>query len=151
MVKDHFAILKVGPWLTFAFREAVFALGSIEHIMPENKRDSSNVREVLESAMLSNPEHWHSYYRGDHEHQQYARAFGLSDRCRYYWPHISVQREIDRLLHNLDGALPLALLSQYLPYEYEAIREGLLENSAPSIIRFHIQRVLKMYAAACGT
>ncbi|HYA25855.1 MAG TPA: class II D-tagatose-bisphosphate aldolase, non-catalytic subunit, partial [Terriglobales bacterium] len=26
MVRDHFAILKVGPWLTFAFREAVFAL-----------------------------------------------------------------------------------------------------------------------------
>jgi len=25
MVEDHFAILKVGPWLTFAFREAVFS------------------------------------------------------------------------------------------------------------------------------
>ena len=30
MVMDHFAILKVGPWLTFAFREAVFALAAIE-------------------------------------------------------------------------------------------------------------------------
>ncbi len=29
MVEDHFAILKVGPWLTFAFREAVFALSQI--------------------------------------------------------------------------------------------------------------------------
>src|SRR6185295_18243387 len=26
LVEDHFAILKVGPWLTFAVREAVFAL-----------------------------------------------------------------------------------------------------------------------------
>jgi len=30
MVRDHFAILKVGPWLTFAFREAVFALAAVE-------------------------------------------------------------------------------------------------------------------------
>ena len=30
MVQDHFAILKVGPWLTFAFREAVLALSAIE-------------------------------------------------------------------------------------------------------------------------
>ena len=30
MVKDHFAILKVGPWFTFAFREAVFALAMVE-------------------------------------------------------------------------------------------------------------------------
>ena len=28
MVEDHFAILKVGPWLTFAFREAVAGTGS---------------------------------------------------------------------------------------------------------------------------
>ena len=30
MVEDHFAILKVGPQLTFAFREAIFALTAIE-------------------------------------------------------------------------------------------------------------------------
>ena len=30
MVEDHFAILKVGPWLTYALREAVFALADME-------------------------------------------------------------------------------------------------------------------------
>lgn len=30
LVEDHFAILKVGPWLTFAMREAIFALSEIE-------------------------------------------------------------------------------------------------------------------------
>lgn len=30
LVRDHFAILKVGPALTFALREAVFALAQIE-------------------------------------------------------------------------------------------------------------------------
>ncbi len=30
LVRDGFAILKVGPWLTFAMREALFALEAIE-------------------------------------------------------------------------------------------------------------------------
>ena len=33
LVHGHFAILKVGPGLTFAFREAVFALAMIENEM----------------------------------------------------------------------------------------------------------------------
>ncbi len=31
LVQDHFAILKVGPALTFAFREAIFALVNMEN------------------------------------------------------------------------------------------------------------------------
>jgi D-tagatose-1,6-bisphosphate aldolase subunit GatZ/KbaZ len=151
MVKDHFAILKVGPWLTFAYREAIFALGFIESEMPEHKRDALQVREVVEMEMLRNPAHWRLYYHGNKEQLQFARAFSLSDRCRYYWPQLPVEREVDRLLNNLSGSLPQALLSQYLPYELEAIRDGRLENSAPAIISYHIQRVLKVYAAACGT
>jgi len=150
LVKDHFAILKVGPWLTFAYREAVFALGFIESEMPEQKQGASRVREVLEAEMLRNPSNWKPYYRGDDAQQKFARAYSLSDRCRYYWPQPPIQQEVDRLLHNLSGPLPLALLSQYLPCEYDAIRDGRLENSAPAIIRHHIQSVLKDYAAACG-
>ncbi len=39
LVHDHFAILKVGPALTFALREAIFALAQIEQelIAPENR------------------------------------------------------------------------------------------------------------------
>ncbi len=150
MVKDHFAILKVGPWLTFAFREAVFALGMIESEMPEHKNSASRVREALEAEMLRNPAHWHPYYHGSLEQQQFSRAFSLSDRCRYYWPQPPVQREVDRLMHNLSGPLPLALLSQYLPCQYKAIRDGNLDNSASAIVRHQIQRVLRVYAAACG-
>ena len=150
LVKDHFAILKVGPWLTFAYREAVFALGFIESEMPEHKQGASRVREVLEAEMLRNPANWKPYYHGDDAQQKFARAFSLSDRCRYYWPQPPIQKEVDRLLHNLSGPLPLALLSQYLPCEYEAIHDGSLDNSATAIIRHHIQSVLKVYAAACG-
>jgi len=150
LVKDHFAILKVGPWLTFAFREAVFALGLIESEMPERKSNPSRVRETLEAEMLSNPAHWQPYYHGDKDQQKFARAFSLSDRCRYYWPQLSLQQAVNKLMRNLIGPLPLALLSQYLPCEYDAIRDGRLTNSAPAVVRHHIQLVLKVYAQACG-
>src|SRR4051794_8229933 len=69
MVEDHFAILKVGPWLTFAYREAVLALGAIERELLKTSSGirQSQVREALEQAMLSNPVYWRSYYRGDEE------------------------------------------------------------------------------------
>ncbi|MGB8064475.1 MAG: class II D-tagatose-bisphosphate aldolase, non-catalytic subunit [Candidatus Sulfotelmatobacter sp.] len=153
MVQDHFAILKVGPWLTFAYREAIFALGSIEREILGHKREVklSQVWEALESEMLRNPAYWRSYYRGDDDELRLSRAFSFSDRCRYYWPQPSVQEEVKRLLQNLDRfSCPLTLLSEYLPIEYEAIREGALENDAAAIIGHHIRRVLRFYAAACG-
>ena len=38
MVRDHFTILKVGPCLTNAYREAIFALSHIETEWLEKKR-----------------------------------------------------------------------------------------------------------------
>lgn len=153
MVQHHFAILKVGPWLTFAYREAIFALSDIEREMLGHRREVrlSQVREALESAMLSNPAYWRSYYRGDDTELRLSRAFSFSDRCRYYWPQPTVQQEVKRLLQNFDRfSCPLTLLSQYLPLEYEAIREGALQNNAADIISHHIRRVLRFYGAACG-
>ena len=64
LVRDHFAILKVGPGLTFAFREAVFALAMIENeLFPEDQR--SNIIQVLDDVMVKHPEHWKKYYHGD--------------------------------------------------------------------------------------
>jgi D-tagatose-1,6-bisphosphate aldolase subunit GatZ/KbaZ len=151
LVRDHFAILKVGPWLTFAYREAIFALGMVESEMPELKNGASRVRETMEAEMLRNPGYWKPYYHGDEQQQKYARAYSLSDRCRYYWPQPPIQQAIDRLIENLGGPLPLALLSQYLPCEYDAVREGRIENSAAALVRHHIQRVLRIYAEACGS
>ena len=151
MVEDHFAILKVGPWLTFAYREAVFALSGVERETLGHKRDVrlSQVREELESEMLRNPQYWRGYYRGNDDEMRLSRAFSFSDRCRYYWPQHSVQEEVKRLLQNLDRcSCPLTLLSQYLPIEYEAIRVGSLENTATAIVGYHIRRVLRFYAAA---
>jgi D-tagatose-1,6-bisphosphate aldolase subunit GatZ/KbaZ len=153
MVEDHFAILKVGPWLTFAFREAVFALSAIEKELLTGRkgRRPSRVREVLDRAMLRNPAYWRSYYHGDKSQLRLARAYSYSDRCRYYWHERAVQTEIERLLDNLKmQSFPLTPVSQYLPQEYAAIRAGEIEQTAEAIIRYHIQLVLRIYAAACG-
>jgi len=81
---------------------------------------------------------------------QIARAFSLSDRCRYYWQEASVQKELDQLLANLTACrIPFGLLSQYLPQECEAVRRGALKAEPSAMIHHHIRAVLETYAAAC--
>jgi D-tagatose-1,6-bisphosphate aldolase subunit GatZ/KbaZ len=153
LVEDHFAILKVGPWLTFAFREAVLALGSIERELLENRRgvSLSRVPEALEKAMLGNPAYWQPYYHGDEQDLHFARRYSYSDRCRYYWPDPAVQQELKTLLANLSAHTPpLTLLSQHLPEQYDAVRAGAVRNDPASLIDDRIRKVLRIYSAACG-
>jgi D-tagatose-1,6-bisphosphate aldolase subunit GatZ/KbaZ len=153
MVGDHFAILKVGPWLTFAFREAVFALGVIERELLAHRRGVrlSQVEESIEAAMLRNPIYWRSYYHGDEDEIHLARIYSYSDRCRYYWGDPKVQQELAQLRANLDACLvPPMLFSQYLPSQYEAIRSGRPSRCTEDMIQEHIRTVLRVYAAACG-
>jgi D-tagatose-1,6-bisphosphate aldolase subunit GatZ/KbaZ len=153
MVEDHFAILKVGPWLTFAFREAVFSLSAIEQELLAGRKGPrlSQVREALDQVMLKEPSHWRSYYHGDEQQLRFLRAYSYSDRCRYYWHEMPVQAEVELLLKNLKAhPVPLALLSQFLPLEYAAIRAEQIDNQPEAIIRYHIQLVLRTYAAQCG-
>jgi D-tagatose-1,6-bisphosphate aldolase subunit GatZ/KbaZ len=150
MVEDHFAILKVGPWLTFAFREAVLALSAIEcELFGKTARRVSSVREAIDAAMMRDPSHWRSHYEGNEEEVRRDRIFSLSDRCRYYWNQTSVQEELARLFENLRTTpIPLTLISQYLPLQYEAIRAGELLPAPEPMIQHHIRRVLRVYATA---
>ncbi|MFZ0418689.1 MAG: class II D-tagatose-bisphosphate aldolase, non-catalytic subunit [Candidatus Sulfotelmatobacter sp.] len=153
MVRDHFAILKVGPWLTFAFREAVFALSAVEQEWLGSRKGIvlSGVRESLEEAMLANPEHWSGYYRGDDAALRLARKYSLSDRCRYYWPQAGVVVALQRLLANLTShPAPIALLSQYLPNQSAAVRAKVIANQPVELILNRICEVIDHYAFACG-
>ena len=153
MIRGHFAILKVGPWLTFAYREAVLALSSIERVLWGTKSAGqlSKVREVLEEAMLREPSQWQAYYHGSEDEVRRDLTYAFSDRCRYYWNRPAVQVELSRLLRNLAAqSIPLTLISQYLPFEYEAIRAGALEAVPEQMIQYHIRRVLRVYANACS-
>lgn len=150
MVRDHFAILKVGPWLTFAYREAVLAVSAMEREL-SGTTGLSKVREALEEAMLRDPSQWKAYYHGSEEDVRRDLIYSFSDRCRYYWNRPEVQKEVVRLLQNLASIqIPLPLISQYLPLEYGAIRAGVLRPVPEQMIQSHIRRVLKVYADACS-
>jgi len=153
MVHDHFAILKVGPWLTFTFREAVFALAGLEQEWFRNRSGVtlSRVREELDRAMTENPIYWKDYYRGDEAAVELARKYSYSDRSRYYWPLPRVAAALDCLIGNLAAAPPPDnLLSQFLPKQAEMLRNGLLSRSPADLIRSKVREVLEVYAAACG-
>ncbi len=153
MVQDHFAILKVGPALTFAFREAVFALAFIEQELERLHKNliSSNLFKALERVMLNKPDFWIKHYQGSEEQQAFARFYSLSDRIRYYWPKPTVQHALNRLLENLQHfEIPLTLISQFLPDCYRSIRLGKIENNPLSIIDARIQTVLQDYIDATG-
>ncbi len=114
LVRDHFAILKVGPALTFAFREAVFALAMIEEeLFAKDKR--SNMIQVLDDVMVKHPEHWKKYYQGNETQQAYKRKYSLSDRARYYWIQPEVHLAFEQMMKNLgEKNLPHSLLSQFI-------------------------------------
>jgi D-tagatose-1,6-bisphosphate aldolase subunit GatZ/KbaZ len=152
LVADHFAILKVGPWLTFTMREALFALESIEcEVYAGRGDDLSQLRQTLETVMLKYPEYWESYYRGSDDELRLARAYSYSDRCRYYWPRPELRDAVARLLGNLsDRPIPLTLLSQFMPEQYEAVRLGQLEPVPLELVRHKLLAVMDVYAAACG-
>ena len=153
MVEDHFAILKVGPWLTFAYREAVLALSAVERELDQNTSGgrTSAVREALERSMLQDPANWESYYQGGDQELRRDRLYAYSDRCRYYWHRPAVQEEITRLLDNLSTRpIPLTLLSQFLPLEYQAVRSREVQGEPEQLIQYHIRNVLRVYTNACS-
>jgi len=151
LVEDHFAILKVGPELTFAFREAVFLLAMIEEeISTGLKKESSNIREIVDLEMVARPEYWEKYYHGNNYQLLMARKFSFSDRIRYYWPVDNVQISLSNLIENLrEIGLPLSLVSLFFPIQFEKIRMDQIENDPVAIILDHIQRVFERYLLAC--
>ncbi len=136
MVEDGIAILKVGPALTFALREGLFALEEIERELSGlYGLAPSGFRSALENAMTEDDRYWAGYYRGSPERCRYARSFSYSDRARYYLPCPGVAAAISRLMENLDRRpIPPALLSQYLPAQYERVRTGALPDRAEDIL-----------------
>jgi len=149
LVRDHFAILKVGPALTFALREAVWALDRIESewLGAEN---SSHVRETILAAMRSDSTHWRKYYHGSGRTLELQLEYSLSDRIRYSWPVPAVTKALAHLEASFEaGTPPLSLLRQYLPAEYGAVSRGELATRAQSLVVHHIRQVLAEYSRAC--
>ena len=153
LVEDHFSILKVGPALTFAYREAVFALSSMETEYLNGRAGTrlSNVPEILEEVMLANPKSWEPYYQGDAVDLRVARKYSYSDRARYYWTEPRLQRSLSQLFENLENnPVPETLLSQYLPVQFAQRRAGLLQAGPKELVIDHICDAILPYIWACA-
>ena len=149
LVKDHFAILKVGPQLTFALREALFALSYIEDQLIANEQ-RSYLRDICEQEMLEAPKNWQRFYPVPASKGSLYRRYSYSDRIRYYWPNQRIQTATDKLLSNLaEQQIPLPLISQFLPEQYRAIRNNSLANEPLALVKAKIKQVTSSYAKAC--
>jgi D-tagatose-1,6-bisphosphate aldolase subunit GatZ/KbaZ len=155
LVRDHFAILKVGPGATFALRETLWALAAIEAQLP-GIAEPSRLPEVALRVMRENPKWWRGHYHAASSDQAangaLDLAFSLSDRIRYYWPDPAMTRACGKLLENLRSRpLPMTLISQYLPRQYDAIRANELDPSVDALLRNGVAQSLRPYIRACGS
>ena len=150
LVEDGFAILKVGPALTFAMREALCALEDMEsQLIAETRR--SFLTRVIEETMLREPASWKPYYGGSPAEQKLLRLYSYSDRIRYYWHRPEIAEAIDTLISNMSAvAIPESMCSRYLPTQYERLRKNEIAGDPVSLIVDRIRDVLRVYAAACS-
>ena len=147
LVEDGVGILKVGPGLTFAMREAMFALENIEkELIYGTDTEPSKFAEVLDAEMLKNDKNWKKHYQGTELEIRLKRKYSFSDRCRYYMPTPAVEAAADRLLTNLRTlGIPLNLLSQFMPIQYTKVREGYLKNDPVELIEDRIINTIDEY------
>ncbi|WP_068084063.1 D-tagatose-bisphosphate aldolase, class II, non-catalytic subunit [Polycladidibacter stylochi] len=149
LVEDHFAILKVGPALTFALREGLFALAAIEdELVSVEKR--SQLRSVMERVMLDEPGQWQRYYQGNASAQKVLRGYSNSDRIRYYWPQEDVQSAVEKLMQNLNETTMIdSLVRQYAGLERARLQDAGKEITAQNILLDKVQQILEDYRYGC--
>lgn len=145
MVEDGVAILKVGPALTYALREALYALSMIEkELIPE--RDRADFIETVEYEMLKEPKDWIKHYHGDDYQQKIKRKYSFSDRSRYYTSLPGVANAVRKLFSNLDSVdIPLGMLHQYMPLQYPKVRDGMLALKARELAKDNVKILVEDY------
>ena len=143
IVATHFAILKVGPELTFAYREAIVAMACIEDRLDVAQK--SNIFAVVDRVMDENPRHWRAYIEPSARREQ-MKLFGLSDRVRYYWPNPEIVGALRILRANLDdNPVEVGLLSQFAG----DIGADTDTSLSARIINARVGSVVRKYMTAC--
>jgi D-tagatose-1,6-bisphosphate aldolase subunit GatZ/KbaZ len=147
LVDGGFAILKVGPGLTFALREALYGLDAIAGILGDG-RPGSGLAAAMEEIMLAEPSHWAGHYGGTADEQRLQRHFSYSDRIRYYWPDARAAAAVDELLARLPDEIPETLISQHLARLYPGVVEKRVAPRARDLCLAAVDAALAPYAAA---
>ncbi|ARU02463.1 class II D-tagatose-bisphosphate aldolase non-catalytic subunit [Yoonia vestfoldensis] len=133
-----FAFQKVGPALTFAYREALYALDRL-------RPSKGALQATMEAVMLANPSMWQGHYSGDEAALSAQRHFGLSDRIRYYWPTAKAQTAVRGLLTELDTSIPDTRLLTVFDQSILDRAEGLQGAQAQRLIHAQIECALAPY------
>jgi D-tagatose-1,6-bisphosphate aldolase subunit GatZ/KbaZ len=149
LILNHFAILKVGPQLTFALREALFALSAIEDELVDPEQ-CSKLRDTCETIMCLRPESWNKHYSPSDPSSRWLRRYSYSDRIRYYWNQQEIEVAVHKMMENLsDVEIPLPLISQFMPKEYDAVRAGEIQADPHEMSVYHVMAAIALYAEAC--
>jgi D-tagatose 6-phosphate 4-epimerase len=150
LVTDGFNILKVGPALTFALREAIYGLDEIAVSLGLINREET-VAATMEGLMLREPENWQKYYHGNETELRIQRHFSYSDRIRYYWAKPEATAAVDRLLRALGKReIPLPLISQFLGKLHDSVVGTLHSLNARALLLTAVQREIDRYQRAIG-
>ncbi|MEI2387559.1 D-tagatose-bisphosphate aldolase, class II, non-catalytic subunit [Breoghania sp. JC706] len=148
LVRDGFAILKVGPGLTFRWREALYGLDLIAEELFPGRRDKT-LRQTMEEVMLAAPANWDRYYEGDDAERAMMRHFSYSDRIRYYWPVAEARAGEKALFDLLAGVeIPEPLIGAYLGARYEDVRAGRLAPKAEDLALAAVENLMQDYIFA---
>ena len=146
MVEDGIAIIKVGPALTFALREALFSLSMIEEELIADKTKLSHFREILDAEMVTEPKNWIKYYTGSEAEKAIKRKYSFSDRSRYYMSRPAVENARRKLFENIDSMdIPLSMLKQYMPLQYIKVRDGVIPLKARELVKDNVVTLVEDY------
>ncbi len=146
LVRDGFAILKVGPGLTFALREALYGLDAIAEVL---RPGGVPLARAMEAVMTAQPKHWQTHYPGTSEQQRVLRHYSYSDRIRYYWPAADARAAVDALMRRMHGVeIPATLVSQYLPRLHERVMTRTIAPEPRTLLIEAVRDVLRQYSHA---
>ena len=150
LVDDGFAILKVGPSLTFALREALYGL---EMAASEIDGRPRYLRNTMEQAMTADPQAWATHIHGDAGSKKLQRHFGLADRIRYYWLQPDVVDAVSALASRVRNTQPpIGVLSQYLGGGLirEAVEVGDDLSDIDALTKRAVRQALRPWMQACA-
>lgn len=133
-----FAFQKVGPALTFAYREALYALDGL-------RAPKGQLQAAMEAAMQADPSHWQKHYHGDEAALYQQRHFGLADRIRYYWPVPQAQAAVASLRADLSTPIPDKALQDTFSASVLDTAEAIPGDQLTRLIDAHIALALHPY------
>ena len=151
LARRHFAVLKVGPALTHAYRQAIYALDALSPWM-DATASGSEVSDVMEGLMRADPSNWSKHYSGSDAQLRLLRHFSYADRIRYYWNQPAAVEQVGRLMARLGETRPPVMVLEQFFAPATLARAGRLETVVPdwrkTLVYAQIQEALAPYYAS---